>query len=557
MFSQQSLPTVRSIVISGNHFFSERQVLTSLPLKTEAPFVPSLLQQSLQTLQNLYNENGFYFAHVAVGSCRYNDDSTLVDVAITIEEGEQVEIGAIEIQGNSVFPADAILGYFDTRVGTFLQKQLLEQDFDHLLTRYERIGYPFASVRIENVETYQTETAKKLKVVVTINEGEKVQINEIRVRGNKETKESVIMRETGIRLGEVYNQERVEKISRRLRRMNIFSNVDEPEVFVGEQGGGLMITVVEGNTNLFDGVVGYAPGTATGESGYFTGLVNVSMRNLFGTARKLFVRWQKDERNSQEMGLKYVEPWLFNVPLDLTSDFQQRQQDTLYVRRLFSGKLDVRLTESFSVGGIITTENVIPSSTSLLVSSRTLTTGVELLYDSRDDIVSPRDGILYRNDYHVGKKTYGNTTTTVQKIHLDTEWYSEIFNRQVAAVGIHGRQLTSGNIEVSDLYRFGGATTMRGYREYQFLGSKIAWTNAEYRFLLARRSYLYGFFDTGYFFLPGDDVQGSASLEQFKYGYGVGVRVETGVGNIGVSIALGEGDSFNQAKVHFGLINEF
>jgi outer membrane protein insertion porin family len=556
-FSQHASPLVRQITVSGNHYFSERQLLDEFPIKVNEQFFPVSLQQSLQTLTGLYHENGFYFVQVAVAMVSFNDDSSQVEIAIAIEEGEQIEIGVIEMQGNSVFQSDDVLAQFDTRSGTFLQKRVLERDVDQLLSRYERVGFPFASVRVESIEPYMENNETKLKLLLTIHEGEEVQINEIRVHGNKETKESVIVRETGIRLGETFDQEYVEKIPRRLRRMNIFSSVAEPELYVGKNGGGITINVVEGNSNLFDGVVGYAPGTTAGESGYFTGLVNVSMRNLFGTARKLFVRWQKDERNSQEMGLKYIEPWLFNLPLDLSGEFQQRQQDTLYVRRFFSRKLDVRLTESLLVGGIITTESVIPSSTSSLLNSRTFTTGVELLYDSRDDIVSPTDGILYRNDYHIGSKTYGSNKTTVQKIHLDTEFYSELFERQVTMFGIHARQLTSGNIEVSDLYRFGGATTLRGYRENQFLGSRVAWTNTEYRFLLARRSFVYGFFDTGYFFLPGDDVKGISSLERFKYGYGVGVRLETGLGNIGVSVALGEGDSFSQSKVHVGLVNEF
>jgi len=33
--------------------------------------------------------------------------------------------------------------------------------------------------------------------------------------------------------------------------------------------------------------------------------------------------------------------------------------------------------------------------------------------------------------------------------------------------------------------------------------------------------------------------------------------VETGLGNMGVSFALGQGNSFGQGKIHFGLINEF
>jgi outer membrane protein insertion porin family len=103
----------------------------------------------------------------------------------------------------------------------------------------------------------------------------------------------------------------------------------------------------------------------------------------------------------------------------------------------------------------------------------------------------------------------------------------------------------------------GGARTLRGYRENQFFGSRIAWTNTEYRFLLARRTFIYGFVDTGYYFRPKDDLRLSPKAEGFKYGYGLGLLVETSLGYLGVSFALGQGDSFNNGKIHFGLINEF
>ena len=56
---------------------------------------------------------------------------------------------------------------------------------------------------------------------------------------------------------------------------------------------------------------------------------------------------------------------------------------------------------------------------------------------------------------------------------------------------------------------------------------------------------------------PMDEVRGIPKSDAFKYGYGIGVQLETGLGNLGVSFALGEGDSFSNGKVHFGLINEF
>ena len=122
---------------------------------------------------------------------------------------------------------------------------------------------------------------------------------------------------------------------------------------------------------------------------------------------------------------------------------------------------------------------------------------------------------------------------------------------------IHGRELRSAQPEEGDLYRFGGMRSLRGYREHQFLGSRVAWSNTEYRFLLARRSFLYAFFDAGYYFRPADALRLIPQADAFKQGYGIGVQLETGLGNLGVSFALGQGDSFSNGKIHFGLINDF
>ena len=48
--------------------------------------------------------------------------------------------------------------------------------------------------------------------------------------------------------------------------------------------------------------------------------------------------------------------------------------------------------------------------------------------------------------------------------------------------------------EESDLYRLGGTNTLRGYRENQFLGSRIFWSNLEYRFLLTQRTFAFRIF---------------------------------------------------------------
>jgi outer membrane protein insertion porin family len=568
---QSHPPIIKSLSLNGNHLLSERQILDAIAAKAGSAYSTNQINSDLASIAALYNSEGYYFADIRLAEAVFNADSTSVDLVILIQEGEKSLVGSIQIEGNSAFTTDEILSKFDTHTGEVLVTGVLERDIDGLITRYEKAGYPFASVKIEKIAPSSQDSAKKLDVGISISEGARVQINEIRVSGNTETREHVIVRETGFTPGEVYNSDKMANIRKRLNRLNIFTRVDEPELYVtGEGSGGLQLRVQEGNTNTFDGILGYVPGSGTsGDQGYFSGLVNVSMRNLFGTARKFSVLWQKDDRYSQELAFQYQEPWVFDYPVDLGVSFDQRQQDTTYIRRSIELTANIRIMDVFTVGGIFNNVAVIPSSSSagsFLSSSSTTTTGLQLQYDSRDDIVSPTGGAYYKTDYRIGSKniTGGNGYTagsqlsnSVKKISLDIQYYFQPLTRQVVAMTMHGRQITSDNIELSDLYRFGGATTLRGYKENQFLGSRVAWTNTEYRFITSFHSYFFGFFDTGYYFLPADTSRGTFESQHFKYGYGIGMRFETSLGNIGVSFALGEGDSFSQAKIHVGLINDF
>ena len=139
---------------------------------------------------------------------------------------------------------------------------------------------------------------------------------------------------------------------------------------------------------------------------------------------------------------------------------------------------------------------------------------------------------------------------------FDLSYYLSPFLRQVIATELHLRDFSSGNIDVSDLFRLGGSTTLRGYQEGQFLGSRLLWTNLEYRYLVTPLSFFYAFLDFGYI-APFSNDSGLRIAEQNKFGYGIGVRMDSALGLIDVSIALGEGDTFSTAKIHIQLINEF
>ena len=267
------------------------------------------------------------------------------------------------------------------------------------------------------------------------------------------------------------------------------------------------------------------------------------MRNLFGTGRAAAVRWQQFDRYSQELELKYLEPWLFGYPFNINGDFFQRKQDTTYVQRKVEGGIEYLATEEISASVIISTEQVIPTAKEhpvfTVFNSSAFTTGINLKFDNRDDPYSPTEGFLFLASYSFSrKKIFGpeafitpqiETNVNLQRWTSDLGGYYQIFSRQVVALGLHGKELRGSFFEDSDLFRLGGTNTLRGYRENQYLGSIIGWGNLEYRLLLTRRTFAFLFFDAGYYYRKPEPVRNILKQEGFKTGYGVGLNIETGV----------------------------
>jgi outer membrane protein insertion porin family len=115
-------------------------------------------------------------------------------------------------------------------------------------------------------------------------------------------------------------------------------------------------------------------------------------------------------------------------------------------------------------------------------------------------------------------------------------------------------------IPTYEQFYLGGTNTLRGYAEEQFLGSRIAWTNLELRRLFARNSRVAIFYDLGYYrekrlnpFRPDS----SEIVKGTRSGYGIGLRAGNETALLKLDYALGQGDHFEQGKIHVGLESRF
>jgi len=567
-----SAQIISKIEISGNKTFTESDYLSWTNISPEQKYFHGIEDSIRTRIVSHLNERGYY-------NFSFNDISTeKIDTVksllrINLNEGSPTLIDKIQINNpvkDSVI-VNNILSQLEKEI--FIRINI-ESVFSEIIDHFENKGFPFASVKIESVELINDSTNGDhfANLYLNIDEGTKSSIDKIEIAGNDKTKDYVIIRALQIPLGEEYSQKNIDVIPEKLNRLRFFEPVEQPEFyFNSKKEGVLKISIKEKQTNFFDGIAGYVPAVNDKESGYLTGFVNVNLKNLLGTGRAASLRWQQENRYSQELELRYLEPWLFGFPFNFEGGLFQRKQDSTYVQRNFEGRLEFLATSEISASVLVAAQSTIPTQQNTnsftVFNSSAFTSGVNLRIDTRDDFYSPTEGIFFNNTYsYTSKRINGpanfitsttNTEVTLQRLEFDFIFFKQFFNRQVAALGVHGRELRGDEVELSDLYFLGGTNSLRGYREKQFQGNRILWSNLEYRLLLTRRSFAFLFFDTGYFLHNEDKRKNIPESSSFKIGYGFGLNIETGLGVLGVSFALGKGDSISEGKIHFGIINEF
>jgi outer membrane protein assembly factor BamA len=570
VFSQK----IGKIEVNNNKIFSDEEIEEWAGLNEGQNFFNGILDSSYSRISQALTYNGYFNFSFEGSQIEFSSDSQQVNLILIVDEGQPTIIKNIFFPSSDSLNIENYISSFDYLKGEIFNRYEVESIIGELLKNLENRGFPFAKITIGSVYLYDDSTSEDhfADLYLRLDEGRKSRIDKIEVVGNNSTKDFVIIRELRIDPGEEYSEQKIENLPRRLNKLRFFDPVPVPQFYIDSKNNGvLQINVKEKNTNNFDGIIGYVPPAKDNESGYVTGLVNVTLRNIFGTGRAAAVKWQKLTRVSQELDLKYLEPWLFGYPFNINAELFQRIQDTTYVQRRISGSLEFLATEDISASAFVSTEDVIPTERQVPVftvyNSSTLTTGLSLKIDLRNDPLAPTGGFLFETGYSFSRKkitgpaqylTPGlETNPNLQRITAGFSAFYELFLRNVIAISINGKELRGPYFEQSDLWYFGGTNTVRGYREEQFLASRIAWSNLEYRLMLTQRSYAFLFFDAGYYLREADIERSIPKNEDFIFGYGLGITVETAIGLLGVSFALAQGDSFSEGKIHFGIINEF
>ena len=223
---------VGHIYISGNESLTDNQVNFAMKKTNDnniinffrpKKFVASEYENDKKAIIEKYNEIGFRDAIIVSDSVvRSLEDSTRVDVYLTIDEGKKYFFGDIKWVGNTVYPYDylnAVLGIKKGDVYNLkeLNKRLNEDD-DAVSKLYTDQGYLFFSV--DPVEVHFNNDS--IDFEMRMYEGQPATINAINIVGNTRVYEHVVRRELYTKPGQLYSQSDIMRSLRELAQMGHF-----------------------------------------------------------------------------------------------------------------------------------------------------------------------------------------------------------------------------------------------------------------------------------------------------------------------------------------------
>lgn len=149
-FEEGRLTKIRNLIFEGNKFFSTQELTTLVELQAGEPLRLYELESAIARLNRHYRGQGFLdmsLVNEKDDVVTYFEDNTLVDVRFKIEEGPQVRVGSIVIEGNTLTKDEIILRELEFDYGNILTPDKIEES----TSRLQRTGY-FNSVEIRTLE---------------------------------------------------------------------------------------------------------------------------------------------------------------------------------------------------------------------------------------------------------------------------------------------------------------------------------------------------------------------------------------------------------------------
>ncbi|WP_339136216.1 MAG: outer membrane protein assembly factor BamA [Candidatus Electrothrix sp. GW3-4] len=457
-----------------------------------------VLEQDAARLGAFYNNQGFIEAKV--GEPEVEEAGEDLYVTFTIQEGPRYQVGTVEIEGDLIEDRDKMIGLLQIRQEKFLNRKILRDDVMKLTDLYAEHGYAFADIR---PQVNKSATGKRVNISFTIEKGDLVSFNRIKIQGNTRTRDNVIRRDLAVEEGGVYDSKAIRTSTNRLQRLGYFEDVTViPQETMNNDQMDVMVAVKEKPTGQFSIGAGYS----SSDKLMFMG--EISEDNFLGLGTRLAFAANLSAV-SNKFNLSYTDPRLFDSRVSAGIDaFNWEREYTDYTKGSTGGGLRFghQFFEKWRIYyGYTWTDTELSdisedASDYILESAKlNITSAVRLSFvrDTRDRRFNASSGSKHSLSIkYAGGPLGGEAAYT--KLEGYTSWFFPlpldlVFHTKLAAGQAFENE--DGKLPVYDNFYLGGMNSIRGFKsssispidpsnDEKYGGDKMWFSNVEIFFPL-------------------------------------------------------------------------
>jgi outer membrane protein insertion porin family len=567
---------IQKITFRGMEYFTSEQLREELMLTGNFPLFQKIdgarLYELPQEVELLYKSHGFAESHAELV---FDREENKLKPILNIQEGRQDKIDSISFQGQALMSEDDLLGMVVGIPGGSFFPPDIQKDIERLKRYYLNQGVRGTEI-VAAVEQVQDNL---YSVRFEIEEGRKIQIENIIITGYTTTRKNTISRELLVQDGDFARYDAIRESKRNLERLGVFTEVLIDEIPISDDRINLLIGVREGARNYAS--LGIGMETKSQPRTYAVwdyefrprGTAELIRYNIFGIAAQVSLVGQLSFRETRGV-FSWRQPYFFGLPMETyfnawlekearTSFTYEGSGMSLTTVKPISRTENMDFLATLRYARRIITELEIEESEidrRFFPFSTTAISG-SYIWENRDDPFNPTGGFFFSSILEWAFPYFGTESDfwkTFSKFQIFTPIVPDVMLAATVRLG-----LAKGRVPIHERFFAGGSNSFRGV-PFDQLGPKdpssdkpiggkaLLLFNFELTFpIIPSFKNLYGtlFFDKGNVFARRKQV----SLAGLRNALGLGLRYKTPLGPVRLELGWNM-DPFPEEKRFIGFI---
>lgn len=427
----------------------------------------------------------------------------------------------------------------------------LQPTLSNISKKLDEEGKSFSKIQLKNILIKE----KTLYASLNVFQSKKRIINKLNIKGYESFPNSYLKNYFKITNSTVFNQKKINEISEASKNLQFIKETKPPEVLFTKDSTLLYLYLKKSQNNSFDALINFA----SKENGtvLFNGNIDLKLNNILNTGERIELFWNSIGIERQEFRLTTELPYLFNSKLTPELVFSIYKQDSTFLNTKFNTKLNYQLNQKNSLALTYSSES------SKKLEENNTNNNIETFnnyffgfiykYKTLKKDAFYNSKFYFEINPYLGKRKTNLNSTSQFKIKAITSYIWDLNTRNSIYFKNETGYLNSNSLLDNELFRIGGANSIRGFNEQSIFTNSYSFFNIEYHYLTSDKSYLYTISDFGNY--------RDKSIDNSLFSLGFGYLFSTDKYRINIATSVGSlnGSSFdlNNTKLLVGWVNYF